>query len=83
MSRTTWQLMDVSAEGFASLLDPETGETRDDLKFPPEAALEDPPELAAYNGLITQMREGTKDVMVVVLSALGTEMILSQAASKE
>ena len=29
-----FQLMDIDADGFASLMDPESSETKDDLKLP-------------------------------------------------
>ena len=82
MTRKEFQLIDVNDEGFASLMSIETGETNDSLKFPPDAALEEPAELAKYEALLATLRAGEKDVFVIVLSALGTEMILSQGQER-
>ncbi len=79
MTRTEYQLIDVTEDGYASLLDPSSGEMKDNLKFPPDAALEDAAEMVRYNALLESLRSGEKDVFVTVLTALGTEMILSQA----
>lgn len=82
MTRKEYQLIDVNDEGFASLLSAESGETIDSLKFPPDAAREDAAEMAKYDGLLAALRAGEKDVFVTVLTALGTEMILSQGQER-
>ena len=79
MTRTEYQLIDVNDEGFATLLDPTSGETKDNLKLPPDAAREDAEEMTRYNALLDTLRAGEKDVFVMVLTAMGTEMILAQA----
>jgi hypothetical protein len=81
VTRKEYQLIDISADGFASLMDVESGEAKDDLKLPPDSALEDADEMAKYNALIETFRAGEKDVNVTVLSAMGTQMILSQPAA--
>jgi translation initiation factor 5A len=81
VTRKEYQLIDLSADGFASLMDVESGEAKDDLKLPPDSALEDADEMAKYNALIETFRAGEKDVNVTVLSAMGTQMILSQPAA--
>ncbi len=82
MTRKEYQLIDVNEEGYATLMSTETGETNDSLKFPPDAAREDPAEMAKYAGLLAAVRAAEKDVFVTVLTALGTEMILSQGQER-
>ena len=81
VTRVEYQLIDVTEEGYASVLDPLTGDMKDDLTFPPDSVLDDAAEVAKYHTLLETMRGGEKDVIVVVLSALGQSMILSQASA--
>jgi translation initiation factor 5A len=63
--RTDYQLIDLSDDGFVSLLT-ENGETKDDLRLPTDGPL------------LTQIKEGFaegKDLVVTVMSAMGEEQI--------
>ncbi|KAJ0754967.1 putative ribosomal protein L2, domain 2 [Helianthus annuus] len=65
VSRTDYQLIDISEDGFVSLLT-ENGNTKDDLKLPTDDAL------------LTQIKDGFaegKDLVVSVMSAMGEEQI--------
>jgi translation initiation factor 5A len=65
VTRTDYQLIDVSDDGFVSLLT-ESGDTKDDLRLPTEGPL------------LTQIKEGFaegKDLVVTVMSAMGEEQI--------
>ncbi len=44
VTRREYQLVDVSADGFASLLDASSGETLDSLQIPPAEWKDDPEE---------------------------------------
>jgi translation elongation factor IF5A len=63
--RTDYQLIDVSDDGFVSLLT-ESGDTKDDLKLPTDVTL------------LEQLKQGFaegKDLVVTVMSAMGEEQI--------
>ncbi|KAF9610097.1 hypothetical protein IFM89_019937 [Coptis chinensis] len=64
VNRTDYQLIDISEDGFVSLLT-ENGNTKDDLRLPEEP-------------LLTQITEGFaegKDLVVTVTSSMGEEQI--------
>eukprot|EP00353_Schmidingerella_taraikaensis_P006439 CAMPEP_0185580370 /NCGR_PEP_ID=MMETSP0434-20130131/16267_1 /TAXON_ID=626734 ORGANISM="Favella taraikaensis, Strain Fe Narragansett Bay" /NCGR_SAMPLE_ID=MMETSP0434 /ASSEMBLY_ACC=CAM_ASM_000379 /LENGTH=165 /DNA_ID=CAMNT_0028198607 /DNA_START=26 /DNA_END=523 /DNA_ORIENTATION=+ len=82
VKRTEWQLLDIS-DGFASLMDPESGETLESLKLPPDETADLDEEVKAYQKLIEEFEAGEKDIMVTVVSAMGTDMILSQYKATE
>ena len=75
MTRTEYQLMDINfgdtndAGSLATLLDPETGETLDDLRIPGDSE---------YAPIRDALKAGTgdKDLYVTVLAAMGTRKIL-------
>jgi translation initiation factor 5A len=63
--RTDYQLIDISEDGYVSLLT-ESGDTKDDLKLPTDDAL------------LTQIKDGFaegKDLILSVMSAMGEEQI--------
>ncbi|KAL6984908.1 Eukaryotic translation initiation factor 5A [Sarracenia purpurea var. burkii] len=65
VNRTDYQLIDISEDGFVSLLT-ENGNTKDDLRLPTDDAL------------LTQIKDGFaegKDLVVTVMSAMGEEQI--------
>lgn len=63
--RTDFQLIDISEDGFVSLLT-ENGDTKDDLRLPTEEPI------------LTQIKEGFadgKDLVLTVMSSMGEEQI--------
>ncbi|CAK9225623.1 unnamed protein product [Sphagnum troendelagicum] len=63
--RTDYQLIDISEDGFVSLLT-ESGDTKDDLRLPSD------------DQLLAQIKEGFKDgkdLVVTVMAAMGEEQI--------
>ncbi|KAI3467288.1 hypothetical protein Pfo_023951 [Paulownia fortunei] len=65
VNRTDYQLIDISEDGFVSLLT-ENGNTKDDLRLPTD------------ENLLTQIKDGFaegKDLVVSVMSAMGEEQI--------
>jgi translation initiation factor 5A len=63
--RTDYQLIDISEDGFVSLLT-ENGDTKDDLRLPTD------------DQLLTQIMDGFKDgkdLVVTVMTAMGEEQI--------
>ncbi|KAJ1293526.1 hypothetical protein BS78_01G075000 [Paspalum vaginatum] len=65
VNRTDYQLIDISEDGFVSLLT-ESGGTKDDLRLPTDESL------------LTQIKDGFaegKDLIVTVMSAMGEEQI--------
>ncbi|CAN0923574.1 Eukaryotic translation initiation factor 5A-4 [Linum grandiflorum] len=65
VNRVDYQLIDISEDGFVSLLT-DNGNTKDDLRLPTDDAL------------LTQIKEGFaegKDLVVSVMSAMGEEQI--------
>ncbi|XP_022726772.1 uncharacterized protein LOC111282794 [Durio zibethinus] len=65
VNRTDYQLIDISEDGFVSLLT-ENGNTKDDLRLPTD------------DNLLTQIKDGFaegKDLVVTVMSAMGEEQI--------
>ncbi|KAG0474160.1 hypothetical protein HPP92_016017 [Vanilla planifolia] len=65
VNRTDYQLIDVSTDGFVSLLT-ENGETKDDLRLPTDDNL--------LKQITSGFEEG-KDLVVTVMSAMGEEQI--------
>jgi len=68
VKRTEFQLLDISADGYCSLL-LESGETREDLQVP-EGEVGEQLKAAFENA-------GEKEIFVTVQSAMGTEGIIS------
>ncbi|CAA6653539.1 unnamed protein product [Spirodela intermedia] len=65
VNRTDYQLIDISEDGFVSLLT-ENGSTKDDLRLPTDEPL------------LSQIKDGFadgKDLVVTVMSAMGEEQI--------
>ncbi|KAF7151524.1 hypothetical protein RHSIM_Rhsim02G0213300 [Rhododendron simsii] len=65
VNRTDYQLIDISEDGFVSLLT-ENGNTKDDLRLPTD------------DSLLSQIKDGFgegKDLVVSVMSAMGEEQI--------
>ncbi|KAH0459398.1 hypothetical protein IEQ34_012212 [Dendrobium chrysotoxum] len=65
VNRTDYQLIDISEDGFVSLLT-ENGNTKDDLRLPTD------------DNLLAQIKDGFaegKDLVVTVMSAMGEEQI--------
>ncbi|KGN62994.1 eukaryotic translation initiation factor 5A-2 [Cucumis sativus] len=65
VTRTDYQLIDISEDGFVSLLT-DNGSTKDDLRLPTDESL------------LTQIKDGFaegKDLVVSVMSAMGEEQI--------
>lgn len=65
VNRTDYQLIDISEDGFVSLLT-ENGNTKDDLRLPTD------------ENLLAQIKDGFsegKDLVVSVMSAMGEEQI--------
>ncbi|XP_039034425.1 eukaryotic translation initiation factor 5A-like isoform X2 [Hibiscus syriacus] len=65
VNRTDYQLIDISEDGFVSLLT-DSGDTKDDLRLPTEESL------------LKQIKDGFaegKDLVVSVMSAMGEEQI--------
>ncbi|CAL9205482.1 unnamed protein product [Musa hybrid cultivar] len=65
VTRTDYQLIDISEDGFVSLLT-ENGNTKDDLRLPTDETL------------LAQIKDGFaegKDLVVTVMSAMGEEQI--------
>ncbi|EFJ34513.1 hypothetical protein SELMODRAFT_142541 [Selaginella moellendorffii] len=65
VTRTDYQLIDISEDGFVSLLT-ENGDTKDDLRLPTDDQL---------NAQISSGFHDGKDLVVTVMSALGEEQI--------
>lgn len=80
VDRTEYQLVDFNEgdsndEGtIVSLMDPESGDTLDDLRIP---------STDEYKNLREAFAEGSKDVYVTVLSAMGSRKILPQFQAKD
>merc|ERR1711976_383276 len=76
VTRTEFQLIDITDDDFASLMS-ENGDTRDDLGLPDKT--DDDKKLA------TELREliekGDKDVFVTVLGAMNEELIIAYKTS--
>jgi len=66
VARTEYQIMDISDDGFVSMLTAE-GTSKDDLKVPP----------GELGDQIRAMFAEGKDLVVAVLGAMGTEAIIS------
>ena len=72
IKRTEFLLLDVGEDGFVSLMNEETGDTREDLQLP--SGNDDLDKLA--NDIKTGFNDG-KDVRVVVVGAMDEEQIQS------
>lgn len=67
VKRKEYMLMDIDADGFVSLMDPESSETKDDLRMPEGEVGEQ------IKGAFEKDESG---IMVTVVSACGEEAIL-------
>ncbi|KAG6483419.1 hypothetical protein ZIOFF_060064 [Zingiber officinale] len=78
VNRTDYQLIDISEDGFVSLLT-ENGNTKDDLKLPTDDnLLTQDYSCANLTPLAMQIKDGFaegKDLVVSVMSAMGEEQI--------
>jgi translation initiation factor 5A len=68
VSRTDFQLVDISDDGFVSLLD-EKGDLRDDLRMPTDE------ELA--NKITEEFKKAESTVVLTVLKAVGEECVIA------
>lgn len=68
VSRTDFQLVDISDDGFVSLLD-EKGDLRDDLRMPTDE------ELA--NKITEEFKKAESNVVLTVLKAVGEECVIA------
>ena len=68
VKRLEYSIVDISPDGFVSLMD-ETGAVREDVKLPPW------PENMA--GELKTAFEGGKQIICTVMSAMGTEQIVT------
>eukprot|EP00929_Paragymnodinium_shiwhaense_P112438 TRINITY_DN8069_c0_g1_i1.p1 TRINITY_DN8069_c0_g1~~TRINITY_DN8069_c0_g1_i1.p1 ORF type:complete len:172 (+),score=55.74 TRINITY_DN8069_c0_g1_i1:36-518(+) len=75
VKREEWSIIDINDEGFASLMN-EAGDTREDLKIPPVEVKDDDDRYEAYQLIVEKFRSG-EEVSVTVMSAMGTDMILT------
>ena len=67
---------DINDDGaIASLMDPETGDTVDDLRIPEHDD--------EYKGLRETLKEDKKDIFVTILEAMGIRKIQAQFATKD
>lgn len=79
VTRTEWLLTDVddsdaNEEGsICSLMNPETGETRDDLRVP---------DTDEYANLRAALTKDEKDIWVTVLSAINRNKVLAEFVQK-
>jgi translation initiation factor 5A len=71
LKRTEWNCIAVDGDGFLTLMDSKTGNTRSDLKLPDET--EDDADLSKR--LQEAVEEG-RDINVTVLAAMGIEKIV-------
>jgi translation initiation factor 5A len=80
VKRTEYQLVDIDDSdttedgAICSLMNPETGETLDDLRIPSDEE---------YNNLREAHKEDKKDLLVMVLEAMGQRKVLSQFTMKD
>lgn len=66
---------DVTEDGsIASLMNPETGATIDDLRVPQDAE---------YKSLRDTLKDDKKDIYVTILGAMGIRKIQAQFATKD
>ena len=72
VTRKDYELLDSMPDGYLSLMDPETGETRDDLKKP-EGELGEEIDGAISDG---------KQLIVTVLTAVGEEKVIATSISQ-
>jgi len=66
VTRIEYQLIDVAPDGQLSLMD-EANNTRDDLKLPEDPEITDP---------IKQQFDEGKEVVIIVMSAMGKECVM-------
>jgi len=80
VERREWLLTDINDDdanelgSIASLLDAETGDTRDDLRVPDDKE---------YANMRTALAEDSKDVFVMVIEAIGKGKILPEFVQKD
>ncbi|OAY79558.1 Eukaryotic translation initiation factor 5A-2 [Ananas comosus] len=80
VTRTDYQLIDISEDGFVSLLT-ENGNTKDDLRLPTDDSLltqQTNKRISLDVAILMQIKEGFaegKDLVVSVMSAMGEEQI--------
>ncbi|PAV90647.1 hypothetical protein WR25_12210 [Diploscapter pachys] len=72
VKRKEYLLMDITDDGFCSLMDPESSDTKDDLKAPEGELSQQLKEL---------LDKGEGDVYVTVVSACGEEAVMSHKVS--
>lgn len=75
--RVEYTLIDISPDGFCSLMD-DSGEIKEDLKLPEEEWLKD-----VADKIRLMFEEGKKECLVSVVSAMGKEKILSVKEGKD
>ena len=77
MKRVEYTLVNIEDDGFVALMD-DSGEMKEDLKLPEDEWLKD------VTDKIKQIfEEGKKECVVVVVSAMGNEKIISAREGKE
>ena len=67
VTRTDYQLIDISGDNYCSLMDPASGITKDDLKVP----------AGELGDQIRADFDAGKDLQLTVLGALGQEQIIA------
>ena len=77
MKRAEYTLINIEDDGFVSLMD-DSGEMKEDLKLPEDEWLKDVAEKAR-----SIFEEGKKECIVVVVSAMGQEKIISVREGKD
>jgi translation initiation factor 5A len=68
VSRKEYQLLDISEDGFLSLMD-EDGNTKDDVKMPEQGS-------DLYEKLNKMFKEEEKDTNVIIQTAMGEEQVV-------
>ncbi|CAJ0923244.1 unnamed protein product, partial [Mesorhabditis belari] len=68
VKKREFMLMDINADGFLSLMDPESCDTKDDLKLPEDATLSTPIKEA--------FEKDETGIMVTVFAACGEEAVM-------
>ena len=73
VARRQYQLIDVSADGYATLLDVVSGAVDTSMRLPPAEALRrnTTEETEQYAEIIAKAQAGDSEVFVTVLSAMG------------
>merc|ERR1719188_773445 len=76
VSRAEYTLLDISEDGFVSLMD-DDGETKEDLKLPSGTD-----DLNKLQEELKKAFDGGKDMIIVVLSSMNEEMIVAARESQ-